>query len=1188
MFLVSLLALTAVSAAENATDDIAITDDTVHEELDISTDEILTGNPTIADLNNTINGNENPEITLNSDYTYNEDSDSGFKDGIKISRDLTINGNAHIIDGGGKIRIFNTESCHVTIKNLTFINGHASEEYGGAIYLASNNNAAFYNCIFMNNSAGQAGAIYLTQSDNATFSNCIFMNNSADNGGAIYGFNSDDSSISDCTFIGNNGSYGGAINWYNGNNISISNCDFANNAANTGGAVFWSINTGAISGCIFINHASTSCTIYSYNIVSANRNLKINNNLFINNNGSPIKFQQSDATSNTNCNWFGNNATNYNSVPDVPQGSLDTWFFLNATANPNPNTYLNTTSVVFDLYAYNSTSKKVYYVTFSRPIELSIISNEGTADKKTAYIGETIRFTPTILKPSHITAKLANTVNTIEIQVTGESFSELKNLIDSAEDGSTITLEKDYLYSDEFDENGILIKKNITINANGHIIDGAGEARIFHVVSGNVIFQNMILINAHTGTGGHGGAIWAESDANVSAINCEFSNNSASYGGAMHGGSAVNCTFNSNYAYSYGGAIDDCFALGCTFNSNYVMDNGDGGAASGGKAINCTFNSNHAYYGGAIYKGAAINCTFNSNYAHDGGAMYTPESYKGEVINCTFNSNHAYNNGGALCDHDAINCTFNSNHAGSNGGAMHHKNKANAYDCSFVSNNATNGGATSNTDATLCVFEGNEGSYGGAMYSGKADSCIFKTSTDTLYETTLVAPTLTVNNATYEYGSTEKYVLNLTTESGIPITDANIKISVYYKNNNSWVGNYSCISAEGWVADMLPGIYIAFFDTEYSAFNPVNATITIIKGNSTLTVNNTEFNYGETGTVDVSFTNALGIIANVTDHDEAVIIVKGNVIAVSNLPAGTYTISVTTIVNETCYNNVTRTAKIIVKPASSSLNISNVELDYGSTVNVTATTEGALGITAKIDGKEINTTGNIITISGLDGGIHTLTVTTVPDENHTAVTKTVNITVNRFNSAITASNNAYVINYGGAYSAILKDSNGQALSGKQITFTLNGKNIGSAVTNAQGVANIKLTAAALKTAKAGAKNLVIKFAGDAKYNGATKTVKITINKEKTKIVAKKKTFKKSLKVKKYTITLKNSKNKAVKKVQVTIKIGKKTYKAKTNNKGKATFKIKKLTKKGKFTATIKFKGNQYYKAVSKKVKITNK
>ena len=57
---------------------------------------------------------------------------------------------------------------------------------------------------------------------------------------------------------------------------------------------------------------------------------------------------------------------------------------------------------------------------------------------------------------------------------------------------------------------------------------------------------------------------------------------------------------------------------------------------------------------------------------------------------------------------------------------------------------------------------------------------------------------------------------------------------------------------------------------------------------------------------------------------------------------------------------------------------------------------------------------------------------------------------------------------------------------------------------------------------------------------------------------------------------------------MTLKVKGKTYKATTNKKGKATFKIKNLKKKGKYTAVIKFAGNKNYKASSKKVKLTVK
>ena len=137
--------------------------------------------------------------------------------------------------------------------------------------------------------------------------------------------------------------------------------------------------------------------------------------------------------------------------------------------------------------------------------------------------------------------------------------------------------------------------------------------------------------------------------------------------------------------------------------------------------------------------------------------------------------------------------------------------------------------------------------------------------------------------------------------------------------------------------------------------------------------------------------------------------------------------------------------------------------------------------------------------------------------------------------------------------------------------------------NKNGVASISLTSKMLKTAEAGKRNLKVTL--DNKNYQAVKTFKITINKEKTKITAKAKSFKKSVKTKKYTIYLKNSKGKAVKKAKVSLKIKGKTYNAKTNSNGKATFKIKKLTKKGKHSAKISFKENACYKSSAKKVKI---
>ena len=52
-----------------------------------------------------------------------------------------------------------------------------------------------------------------------------------------------------------------------------------------------------------------------------------------------------------------------------------------------------------------------------------------------------------------------------------------------------------------------------------------------------------------------------------------------------------------------------------------------------------------------------------------------------------------------------------------------------------------------------------------------------------------------------------------------------------------------------------------------------------------------------------------------------------------------------------------------------------------------------------------------------------------------------------------------------------------------------------------------------------------------------------------------------------------------------MKVKGKTYKAKTNKKGKATFKVTKLNKKGTYKATVTYKGNKYFTKASKKAKI---
>lgn len=163
----------------------------------------------------------------------------------------------------------------------------------------------------------------------------------------------------------------------------------------------------------------------------------------------------------------------------------------------------------------------------------------------------------------------------------------------------------------------------------------------------------------------------------------------------------------------------------------------------------------------------------------------------------------------------------------------------------------------------------------------------------------------------------------------------------------------------------------------------------------------------------------------------------------------------------------------------------------------------------------------------------------------------------------------------------LKDANGKILANKKVTIKV-GTISKTLKTNTYGKVAVAIGKLVPKTYTAS-----IKFAGDSNYKASSFSVKVVVNKAKPKITAKKKTFKAAAKTKKVTAILKNNKGKVLKKVKLTLKIGKKIYSAKTNTKGVATFKVK-LTKKGKYTGKVKFAGSKYYKAVTKKVYITVK
>lgn len=599
-----------------------------------------------------------------------------------------------------------------------------------------------------------------------------------------------------------------------------------------------------------------------------------------------------------------------------------------------------------------------------------------------------------------------------------------------------------------------------------------------------------------------------------------------------------------------------------------------------GTMVNCNFINNTAVRGGGVdwsgTNGIIDNCYFENNHAKSGGALYV---YASKIIvrNSIFERNSANENGGAIFirgkDILIEECNFNDCAADEDGGAIYvYSTYGNISNCLFENCLADNGGAiyllADDINVDNNYFFNNSASNGGAIFSNGEGNML--------------------NNSIF--------IENHAVESGGAVMADYKQFDVdncAFTNNSAGLAGALCLENGGYVTNS------EFENNNASVAGAVYADDLAILYNSTFTQNAAEIGaaiifeddgeiYASKFTKNIANNTAGAIYANgdlrvsgtdfkqnnAGDGSNNIFAVSSSVISIDDKSNSDTPMVLRDLflsvnpVNNVVYGDLLR---IIVEVISNNVGVNN-----GS---VSCEINGSVFSADVTNGKAF------LNLTKLGAGNYNVSVV-YNGVGYVKAKADCNFIIYKNNATITAEKTSFVINYAKKYSITLKDAQNRLVSGEKVTFILNGKTIGSAITNANGVATFKITSSMLKKAKVGTKKLVVKVSGN--FNAVSKTLKVKINKEKTKIVAKKKSFKSSLKTKKLTVSLKNSKGKAIKKAKVTLKVKGKTYKAKTNSKGKATFKITKLTKKGKFNAVIKFKTNKYYKTASKKVKLTIK
>jgi predicted outer membrane repeat protein len=1131
-------------------------------------------------------------LNLTNDYYF----DSQYA--IEICNSITIDGQGHTIDGCYLSGIFNIYGENVVLKNIRFINSFS--QYGAIAIIASN--CTIINCTFISNQNenGRGGAISCA-GDNCSLENCSFINNYAKNAGAIFWYGIS-GKVNNCTFINNFANdYGGAICWVENDGL-ISNCKFINNSVlsdsdEAGGAIFLYANRTMILNCQFAgNNASIGGAIYSGGCGGI-----MANSFFIENSASfgGAIIIVGDEFTIQNCNFTDNTADNGGAIycqgddADLINSTfvntleINQIYWYSETGNIEGCRFLNTThgNVVFygenfikrdvdlnytnDSFEHNNPvavllysdilkdipildplsvklSKdgiiKTFNVTFKDGVvsiydelfdlDIGIWNVEATFDGDDNYNPVNTEFTVTVTKiASYLTLIVANATIDHEIELTALVTDSNMHLIDEGR----VAL---------FDGNIKIGEENVV---GGQAIFNykpttSGE----HTITANYSADNYLGSN---GTG----KVWVDS----ASIEMAAGNGIVGY--------ETTLTANVNALYS---TVNDgivSFYISDKYVGNMSVVNGLASLTYAPLSAG-TFTVKAVYSGSAKFSdmedtaGFAVDKADSKLTIDDLNATVGKEvvllANVGSSNNLTINEGKVtfFDGKSPIGEVDVLNGIARLAFMPTTGGEH-------VITAIYSSDNYLNSNDTARIAADSAIVE------------------IIVEKATVGYNTTLRANVKAIySNVTDGFVSFyfgDKLAGKVPVSSGaatftyLPLNAANTTLKAVYTGSER------------------------FSDTENTtdyAINPADSQVTVLNLSGTV---------GSSLILVANVTSQNGLTVNegtVTFEDDGIFVgtadVFNGVARLSHVPAyvGTHRISAT--FNSDNYLESSNSAEMSIDPAATEITIRDITAYYNAPVTIGATISSGDGAVSEgkvkfyINGIEIR---SLNVVNGYVGFEHTFTdigpfnVSAIysGSGNYNSSKDSKIFTVGKLPTNIVSGNVNVIYNNGGTLVASLKDINGNPLSGMTVLVNLNGvKTLNS---DANGQVKLSVNGLVPKTY-----NVAITFDGNDYYVESSSFAKVVVLKATPKLAASKKTFKAKVKTKKYAVTLKDNKGRAINKARLTLKVKGKTFKATTNTKGKATFKIKKLNKKGKYSATVNFAGNSCFNGISKKVKITVK
>ena len=1059
ILLVSLLAISGVSAVDNVTRDIVSNDvaseevvsvendKQVIESVDVEIDYLNTNSEgTFTDLANEIT-NAKGELNLTKNYRYHSNIDSNYQNGIVITKKITINGNGVIIDGGKQTRAIVISYGGVVLNNISFVNCN-NRGGAGAIHWYGNDGMLF-DCSFVNcssssiNTYKDGGAVDWSGSNGMLF-DCSFVNcSSTKSGGSVF-WSGNEGMLFDCDFI-NSSSYdqGGGALYLDCSNFKITNCTFINNyvASNTGGALgslSTSINV-TILNCSFINNTADwggALDLCGYNIT-------LNHCLFDNNvaktySGGAIRWYQIKGGKIIDCYFHNNVAVKYGSdilyqsqngdIINYYSDNLNGIFFESGSSNVNiTRCSLSFGCENFSLYYADDKSYSAHLTTstgFSvanKSIKFEIYR------KGVSKVIDTISDENGIAKISDISSILD--VGIWNIRVINENnqyvYYNSNALIQVNKSNSSVKIyDINTSWDSETTFTAHVNSNNKTINegtvsfyigdefmGDASVINGtavltneapgyAGEHKITAIFNSNNYLSSNSTAKMFVDTGD----IEVEDYDSIATFKAliELIENTPKSG-------VLNLT--KNYIYVLGSNS------GVQINKPITID-GQGHTLDGNQLSRILYVSSNEVH--------LKNINFVNGFTNGGGSCIYFYGSNGTIDSCNFTNSSSRDKIGAVeIAHDenkVMNCIFTNNTAKHMAGIGWNNDNCGLINCIFINNYAsTYGGAMGcfgeNGYVENCQFIHNKNSWGASVYWGQ--------------------------NAYYGIVINCSFIYN----SGHSSYDNQYAVAWYSDYGNLINCSFKEELAINWAGNNGKLINCSFIDKSTNNIKiKQSQTIDIIKRNIGLTSSNHIFEYNNPEIMSVDFKN---ILDNLPIRSDVIFLFNdgannkfftkrpyNNSIdlfdELSTLNVGNWTVNVIFNGDDNYYpTNITNTITIL--PSSSSLVIGDVNTTVSHEITLVANVNSTLaineGIVTFFDGEtnigETGVYGGVATLTytPFDAGEHTITAifnsNNYLSSNSTAKLLVDNATVEILvNTGTVGYNSTFVANVNGLYSII--------------------------------------------------------------------------------------------------------------------------------------------------------------------------